>query len=212
MAKKFPTRKQQQKGPKRTGKRGIGPVDPVEDFEQPVKVAPAAQQELLTPPEPEAVPAVQGDRMMVQYVRPIFQKSKKGNRIIMLELSLPVTEEHQDLLPRVVREGWKFVGKNGNKRLDIVDVPNQLARFWLTNDDKDEVLTLPIAQVSHVSLQSVEARGAGKKQKHIRLSFRLSVPLSKEVARFSEWNYGDSLWLYMAESQEELFPEGEEEE
>ena len=196
---------------KKSGKRTmVGPLDVEADFHDPVK-APPAQQELLTPPEPEPVPAVQGDRMMVQYVKPTFRKSKAGNRIVSLELSLPVTEEHQDLLPRSVREGWKFIGKNGNKRLDIVDVPHQIARFWLTHDDKEEMLTLPIAQVSHVSLQVVESRGAGKKTKAIRFSFRLSVPLSAEVAKFSEWRFGDTMWLYMAESQEEMFPEEGEE-
>jgi len=39
----------------------------------------------------------------------------------------------------------------------------------------------------------------------------LQVPVSHEVAKFAELNYGSDFWLTLKETQEKLFDEDEEE-
>lgn len=193
--------------PKKTGKRGIGPLDPEKDFDTPTKKP--VQAELLKVPE-EKKQVVANDRILAHYVKPHFQKKKAGDRTISLELSFFLTEEHEEHIPKQIREDWKFMQRRGKKRLDIIDVPGQVVKFWLTSDDKEEALVLPAAKVTHVSLQVVEAKGTGQKQKVIRLSFRLEVKMTADVGRFAEWNYGEALWIVMHETQESLFDEEEE--
>ena len=167
------------------------------------------QGELLSVPE-EKAPAVVNERILTHYVKPRFSKTKAGDRTIGLEFSFWLTDEHEELIPKVVREGRKFMARKGMKRLDLIDVPPQFAKFWLTSDDKEEALTLPAARVTHVSLSVIEQKGAGQAQKIIRLSFRLEVKMTADVGRFAEWNYGEALWLFMGDTQETLWDEEED--
>lgn len=183
--------------PKRTGKAGIKPLDNEE----------SEQAELLKMPEQPKPPAVQGNKILAHFIRPHFRKTKAGERLIALELSFPLTDAHEEFIPKAVRDGWKFMAKKGNKRLDIVDVPNQFARFYLASDDKSEALILPVSQITHVSLAVVKQTGTGAATKVIRFSFRLEVKMSAEVGRFADANFDESFWLEMAETQETLFDE-----
>jgi hypothetical protein len=200
--------------PKKTGKKGIGPpLDVVKDFDTPVKkdVKETDQKALLEMPVAEKSPAVVGKKIRVNYVRPHFDRVKSGKRTVALEISFALVDAHDKLLPKRITDGWNFMTKRGNKRLDLVDVPGQRALFFLTSDDKEEICVLPAAKISHVSLQVIEESGTGKAKKVIRLSFRLQVEISNSVAKFAEFNFGQELYMEMHETQEELFDEGEEE-
>jgi hypothetical protein len=195
---------------KKTGKRGPRPLDVVKDFDTPTKKKEEpAQKALLEVPVEEKVPAVVKDKMRVNYVRPHFERLKSGTRTIALEISFALTDAHDDLLPKRIKEGWTFMTKKGYKRLDIIEVPGQRAAFFMA-PDMEEAVVLPAAKVTHTSLQVIEETGSGKEKKVIRLSFRLQVEMSHEVAKFAEWHFGDELYMRMHETQEELFDEGED--
>lgn len=220
--------------PKKTGKRGPrpAPLDPVEDFETPVRAAAREaigileveaveeeeiagaedpQGQLLEIPESEMPAPVMGERMLVHYIRPTFKKTKKGERTISLEFSLPLTDEHEELIPGAIKAGWKFLAKKGNKRLDITDVPAHIVKLWLAHDSEKEALVLPVAEITNVSLATIQAKGSGKTQKVIRLSFRAMVKMSAAVGKFAEFHFEENLWLEWNETQEQLFEEDEEE-
>jgi hypothetical protein len=206
--------------PKRTGKRGIGPkdegpLDPGTDFKD--EQAPAAGEQaeagsLLAKQPPK--PTVVGNRIQMQYLKPSFNKTTKGERLLSFHMTLALTKEHaaDSLLPASIRAGWKIISKAGRKKLDLVDVPGQKAVFYLASDGDDAKLILSAAKVVNVSLAVVQKKGDGETQKIIRLSFRLQVVVSSEVAEFAEQNYGADFWLTLEDTEEDLFDEEEEEE
>lgn len=166
---------------------------------------------LLEIPESELPSAVMGQRMAVHYVRPHFKKTKKGERTISLEISFPLTGEHEDLMPKVVREGWKFLLKRGMKKLDINEVPCHIIKLWMSHDEEKESLKLPLAGITNVSLAVIQEKGTGQSKKVIRLSFRALVNMSANVGKFAEYHFDEKLWMEWHESEEKMFEEPEEE-
>jgi hypothetical protein len=209
MKKKHPAESLPKKYPKKTGKRGVKPLDPKEDFDQPIRKEPEGSLLAEQPPQPSVV----GNRIKAHYLKPIFSKATKGERLLAMHMTFPLTEEHTEdsLLPKAVREAWAFISKHGRKRLDLVGIPGQRATFYLTPDIDDAKLVLPAAKIINVSLAVVQKKGEGESQKVIRLSFRLQVPVSHEVAKFAELNYGNDFWIHLEETEEPLFDEDDDE-
>jgi hypothetical protein len=194
------------RAPKKTGKRGIKPLDQISDFETPVtKQTPMSAGPLAAdnPPKPKIV----GDRMEVFYLKPIFGKTDKGDITVALAMTMPLEKEHSALLPKIVADGYHDVMKKGRKGMTFNGVPGQRAEFYLSSDIKEEALVLPAAKMTNVSIAIVERKGEGSARRVIRLSFRLQVKLSHEVAHFAENNLENSFWLTLEETQEELFDE-----
>jgi hypothetical protein len=199
-----------EKPPKRTGKRGVGPkLDPVVDFDSPVKKdPPEAKGSLLAEQPPK--PTIVGDRMEVFYLKPLFGKTPKGDITVSLAITLPVKDEHDGLLPKIVHDGYKDILKKARKAINFSELPGQRAEFYISSDAKDESLVLPAAKMLSTSLMLIQRKGEGQSRHVVRLSFRLQVKLSHEVAHFAENNLQNSFWLKLSESQEELFDESDE--
>jgi len=196
--------------PKRTGKRGIGPIDAVKDFDSPVKRdPPEAKGSLLVEQPPK--PTIVGDRMEVFYLKPLFGKTPKGDITVSLAITLPVEDEHDGLLPKIVHDGYRDVLKKARKAINFSELPGQRAEFYISSDAKEESLVLPAAKMINTSLALIQRKGEGQSRQVVRLSFRLQVKLSREVAHFAENNLQNSFWLKLSESQEELFDEDDEE-
>jgi hypothetical protein len=187
------------------------PLNPKKDFDTPTRKPAGEQAALVQIPLKEPEKLVENKRMKVSYVRPRFDRNKKGNRYVSLEISQVITVEHKDFLPKLIMGAWEDLAKKNRTRLDLKDVPLQAAKFYLAHDMEDAALELSAARVTNVSLQVVEEKGTGKANKVIRLSYRLRVPLSRDVAHFSEWNFGDQYYLVMAEAAGDNLLEDEEE-
>jgi hypothetical protein len=200
--------------PKGKKKGKTPPLDPKADFDTPLRKAKKtpAQRTLISLPPAEPKTLVQDERMAASYVKPHFDRNKKGDRFVSLEVSMHLTKDHDGMMPKQIEQGWDFLGKEGYKRLDVIGVKPHAVKFFLTSKDADAALEIPAAKVTHVSLQVIEEKGTGKANKIIRLSFRLKVQLSRDVAHFSEWNFGDNYWIELAEAQGNLLEEPEEEE
>ena len=221
-----------EKAPKRTGKRGIKPVEAfaeaneilagegdvidaeyteVEETEQPEETE---QSEVLLemPENDQHLALVMNDRMLVHYIKPHFKKTKKGERTIALEFSTPLTDEHEEHLPKLIASGWKILQKKGMKKLDVDYVPPQVIKIWLADDQEKEALILPAVAITNVSLATVQQKGEGQARKVIRLSFRALTKMTAQVGRFAEFNYDDKFWLSMHELQEEMFEDEEPDE
>jgi len=171
-----------------------------------------AQGTLVTIPPKEPEKLIENKRMKVSYVKPHFDRNKKGNRYVALELSQVVTADHKDYLPDLMTDGWKDLVKKNRKRIDLINVPAQSAKFYMTSDIDEHALEIPAARVTHVSLQVIEEKGTGKANKVVRLSYRLRVPLSRDVAHFSEWNFGDQYFVIVGAAAGDSLLEDEEEE
>jgi hypothetical protein len=204
--------------PKKTGKSGIRPLDPVEDFGEPTRKAADALAKLDKPgkgsllAEQPPKPKVVGSRMEVFFLKPIFDKTTKGDITVALVITVPIEKEHHDLLPKIIADGYKDIIKKGRKSIGFNGLPGQSADFYLTSDDKEEVLSLAAAKMTNVGLALIQRKGEGSARKVIRLSFRLQVKLSKEVAHFAEHNLKNSFWLKLEDTQEDLFDEEGDEE
>jgi len=201
-----------ERAPKRTGKRCVGPkLDPVADFDAPVKKDPpeAKGSSLLVEQPPK--PTIVGDRMEVFYLKPLFGKTPKGDITVSLAITLPVEDEHDGLLPKIVHDGYRDVLKKARKAINFSELPGQRAEFYISSDAKEESLVLPAAKMINTSLALIQRKGEGQSRQVVRLSFRLQVKLSREVAHFAENNLQNSFWLKLSESQEELFDEADDE-
>lgn len=196
----------------RKGKKNR-PLNPKRGFNEPTHRPPAAQGTLVEIPPKEPEKLVENNRMKVSYVKPHFDRNKKGNRFVSLECSHAVTAIHKDLLPEIIIEAWQDIVKKNRTRLDLKGIPSQMAKFYLSHDIGEAALEIPAARITHVSLQVIEETGTGKANKVIRLRYRLRVPLSRDVAHFSEWNFGDQYYLVMdAAAGDNLLEDDEEEE
>lgn len=218
--------------PKKTGKSGIGPkYDPADQSEAEsttLSTTLAAAADAVEEPAGELVdtkegslmvaqppkPVVVGDRVEAHFLKPTFSRTAKGKRLVSLHITFPMTDEHTEdgLLPKRIRDDWSLMTKHGRTTLGLGGIPGQRVCFFLSSDapEDDPKLVLPAAQVTNVSLAVVQKKGDGEAKKVIRLSFRLLVPVSHEVAEFVEMNYGANYWIKLEESQDKMFDEGDD--
>jgi hypothetical protein len=199
--------------PRKTGKRGIGPLDPTKDFDNPVnkKAVAEAKGSLLAEQPPRKV--VVGDRMEVFFERVTVTKPK-DKVLVTFRCTVPLEKDHEKLLPDLVVK--KFHTIAGLKSCSIK--PDELdpcaAKFYMAHDIDVVALDLPAARLTGVSLAEIERTGEGTAHKVIRLSLGLCVPLADGLLHFAH-NIKNNLWLKLEEANpglfEELFGEDEEE-
>src|ERR1700676_1963955 len=130
------------KSPRKSGKRGIGPVlDPVKDFDEPLRKEPKESEKeeskgsLLTV-QPEA-PKVANGRMKVFYDKPHFSKFKEKT-LIALAISTPVEEAHLKHFPKLLSEGYHDIMKKGRTKISFGELPAQQATFYLSESLKGD--------------------------------------------------------------------------
>lgn len=147
-------------------------------------------------------------RMKVFYDKPYFTKSK-DHILVALQLSIPLEQEHDELLPKIVIEAHKDVLKRGRKRIVLNGIPAQHASIFLTHDDPEDLVVLPACKLVSANVALVERKGEGSSRKVVRFSFRLQAESSRALAVFAESNLANDFWLVMKESQESLWDEDE---
>lgn len=194
------------RAPKKTGKRGIRPLDPVQDFDVSTKKQPE-QAELLKLPANEPVAAIQHGKMAVHFVRFIPDRSKDRNRVVSLDFSLELEDVHVGRLPREVEDAWKDLKKGSIKRIDADGVGSQNLSVSLVPDEKADLEV--VAAVTKASVSRITQKGKGKDRKITRLQLRFLTDFSKDVAHFCENAFDETVWVTIEESQRSF---GEEEE
>jgi hypothetical protein len=212
--------------PKRSGRKGIGPLDVVKDFDSPVRDAKAAAANDDSIPAVKMVagqpvtgtttllvhqpkrPTVVGDRFEAFFLKPSFTKTKEGKKLVSLRFTVPLEDEHEELLPKIVHEGYKDVKKKGRAGMRFNGkIPGQAVDIYLSQDIAEEALTLPAAKFANSRIDIIERKGEGQARQVIRLSFTLQVEQSHEVRNFASENHGNNFWLQMEDSEEPLFDE-----
>lgn len=154
------------------------------------------------------IAVIVGDKMNCEYVRPHFSEDKDG-RFLLMEFSMALTDEHKGMIPKSVEEVWKFMVKRHSESgqfRNIDDIPTHTVEIFLAADTK-KILRLTGSEVSSATLAIVEEKGSGKEKKVYRFSFRLKCDPTQENRDFATLNYGNSLWISMAETQGKLINE-----
>src|SRR5262249_4497453 len=138
-------------------------------------------------------------------------KTKEGKKLVSLRFTVPLEDEHDDVLPKIVLDGYKDVKKKGRSGMRFNGkIPGQCVDIYLSQDIKEEALTLPAAKFTSSRIDIIERKGEGATRQVIRLSFTLQVEQSHEVRNFASENHGNNFWLEMEDTQEPLFDEDDE--
>lgn len=185
--------------PKRTGKRGIQPLDADKDFHEPVRKEPAKGQQELLNVAAQPTPSVQHNKMAAHFVRFVPDRSKDRNRVVYLDFSLELEDVHMGKLPREVEDAWKDLKRGSIKRVDPEGMGSQNLAISIVPDSKADLEV--VAAVSKASISRVTQKGKGKERKVTRLQIRFLTALTDDVAHLCETAFDETVWLQMEESQ-----------
>lgn len=198
--------------------KGMAPLDPLEDFDNPTKIEPAqAEPEAEAAPEeqlelegtkPDEPKMIREGKMLCEFVRPHFDKEESGDRYVGFEFSVALTKEHEENghLPHEVLEEWLHMRKGNVKRTEVESVAQQTIAIGLVPDDQEHDLILVAAAIQKPILAIVQETGSGKKGKVIRFSFRAVIGQLDQFAKFAVEHHGDSLWISLQRTQGSLLP------
>lgn len=186
--------------PKKTGKSGIRPLDPEDDFVKPTRKEPEQQELLQVPKQPS--PAVQHGKMAVHFVRFATDKSKNQNRIVNMDFSLELAEEHKGMLPKEVEHAWKDLMRGSVKRIDPDGIGTQNVSISIVPDG--EVDLEIVAIVAKASISRITQKGKGKARKITRLQVRFQTGYDKDVEHFCGQSYDETVFLTLEDVQTEM--------
>jgi len=197
--------------PKKSGKSrmvgGVKPLDPEADFGKPVREEgpdeTPVQGELITEPVKPVGPAIQHGKIAMHFVGYRPKRSKDRDKIVHMDFSLELTEEHQKRLPREIEDAWhelernkyNFVGPDGNtaQKLSFFLVPDS------SEPDMETVATLSFAEISRIA-----ERGKGAERKITRLSMRFVANFTKDVDEFCMNAYDETVFVKIKAAQRRL--------
>jgi hypothetical protein len=189
--------------PKKTGKRGINPID---DFETPVKKDEPEQQELLKVHQP--TPAVQHGKMAAHFVKYVPDRTKNRDKVVFLDFSLELEDAHLGKLPKEIEDAWKDLKNGSIKRIDPNGIGSQNLSISLVPDGSVDLEV--VAAMPKTSISRIVSKGRGKERKVTRLQMRFLTNFTKDVEQFCSNAYDETTWLLLEESQRS-FVEDEEE-
>ena len=194
------------KAPKRSGKKGIGPLDPVDDFQTPTRKEPH-QAELLALPKQ---PAISHGKMALHFVRYVPDRSKDHNRVVNMDFSLELEDEHAKKLPKEILDAWKDLKSGNFKRVDPDGIGPQNLKLSLVPDSKADLDV--VAAVTKATVSRITQKGKGKSRKITRLQMRFLTSFTDDVDHFCSNAFDETVWGVIEESQQSLDLDGEDEE
>ena len=175
-------------------------LDPVADFENPVKREPE-QTALIESPLPPSV--VRGKKILANYVRPHYLLSE-DQRVIELEFSFALTDEHKKVIPPIVRREWEHLSSNSSQKIMGIQIEPQTIELFMAPDMEPE-LHLTGVSVVKAALALIEESGSGAVKKITRFSFRAVVPADETTYwPFVNGQYGQEVWLSIEQTQGSL--------
>jgi hypothetical protein len=199
--------------PKKTGSRGIKPLEYDGDLTAQDEARTKKDLETLDKPSPgkgsllaeqPPKPKVVGDRFEAFYLKPIYSKNSKGVVQLGLRITAPIEKEHEKVLPKIMSEGFKATLRKGCAGQKLRDIPVQRVSFFLTNDDGESALVLEQAQIIQSHIDVVQRRGEGTARKVHRLSFVAQVKADNKVSYFADKNLANTFWLQLEEVEPDL--------
>ena len=143
--------------------------------------------------------------MAVNYVRPHYDIEKGDRRTLAFEISFVLTDEHEGLLPRAINDEWKHFEQGGCDSIRVGPVQPQKFTLAFTPEGDDRNLVIPIVMIQDATLSTVVEKGSGDAVEVTRLKFRAVAELTKDVAKFADFQYGKQLWMMLEKAQGSLF-------
>jgi hypothetical protein len=149
--------------------------------------------------------------MKAFYGTPRYSKFKDVV-LIALQMSIPLSEKHLKLLPKIVEAGFHGLNdKEGFTRINLKNIPPQHVVFYLESDQKTPILTLSVAKVTSANVALIEQKGEGKIRSVVRFAFNLQSEDSDAISNFARLNVDNNFWIEMSKSQEDLWDVEEDE-
>ena len=192
--------------PKKTGKRGVKPLDTEADFNEPTTKP--VQGELLNPPAKQPTPAIQHGKMAAHFVKFVPDRTKNRDRVVFLDFSLELEDAHSGKLPREVEDAWKDLKNGSIKRIDPNGIGSQNLSISIVPDGSVDLEV--VAAVPKASISRITSKGKGKERKVTRLQMRFLTSFTKDVERFCSNAYDETIFFTMEESQRSFGDEEEE--
>jgi hypothetical protein len=153
------------------------------------------------PGMPAQVKTVRGNLMLANYLEPKYSEGKGGEKLLTLHVSMPLTPEHQDVLPRKILEAWDFLAESEDKLHIVQGIRNHTCDFFLVPDDDAPLFRAEQAALRAVKLAFVQEKGSGKTVHFIRLSLGLQISAGDDPQGFATKSYGSELWIALYEKQ-----------
>jgi hypothetical protein len=170
----------------------------------PVEPHPALKADNPAAP-PETPKPVRDGQLLASYVLPHYRTDKEGERVIEMEFSFPLTPDHEGQIPAGVEVAWKFMRGKTVPYVGVDGIGDQWITIRKAPDTGEEyLLHLNEASVVKAKVKRTQQKGKGHVKTVILFSFRILVDVSKDNCRFADNNFGDYVWLEMAESQGKL--------
>jgi hypothetical protein len=195
--------------PKRTGRKGIGPpFDPSDDFDTPVRTEQAAneepvQGELIKEPTPPPPKAIQNGKIAMHFVGYKAKKTKDRDKVVTMDFSLELTDEHRKRLPREIEDAWHELEENKYSFVGPDGLEPQNLEFFLTPDSDEADLEIT-ATLANAEISRIAERGKGAERKITRLTLRFIADLTKDVDHFCVAAYDETVYATIEETQRRL--------
>jgi hypothetical protein len=161
------------------------------------------QPQAVLPGMPATPKPVRGKQMMATFVKPHFERPAKGDPMIGLDFSFPLTSDHEGLLPSEIEDAWQIVIRKNCDKFKVSGVDDQTVRVSIVPDDKSD-LEIVAAEIANIWLAQVSEKGAGKTKKVVRLSFRVLTERTKALRDFVWNNDGEVCWIELVQTQGKL--------
>jgi len=174
-------------------------LDPVEDFDKPTMTRAAG---LVAENDEES--AVRKGFALATFVRPHFERDKNDDASISFEISLPLTEAHENWVPQEIDEAWQAVNAHSFKRVDVLNVAPQTVEILLTPGATEGGLKLVGAEIEKTSISTIVEKGTGEEREVTRLHFRIKTDCDNDSARFARVHFGHTVWVKLASTQGKL--------
>lgn len=194
---------------KKSSKKGPTILDPVKDFEQPVRKDPSSQetqQENLPgveQGESAPPPSVNGKKCVAHFVR-LRPEQDEGQRFLHFEMALQLSQEVTEILPEIFQDAWSTLSNDSAiKRLDLACEDPMNWNIYLEPGDEAPATLIGLVP-RKVRVQSVEETGSTKSRQVIRLSFAIVIPQDYILARWALENHGNLVWLEVEETNRRL--------
>ena len=163
----------------------------------------AQQEKLLDTEAPEVPKAVRNGQMFVKFVRVKLDSDDDGRRL-GLEISFPLTDEHNGMLPKQIKHALDFIKEGGAKLVRVTEIPPQSIELRMAPDMDETLLSKHGMTIESATVSLVEQTGEGKAEDVIRFSFTAWMELTKEALEFAAFNFDSNLWLSMERTQGNL--------
>lgn len=161
--------------------------------------------DLLASAEDADKPAeVQNGRILATYLGLGLERNKERDKLVHLNFTFPITDEHMKLIPQKVWEAAEFLLESGDKSHECQALP--LATLDIYDDPKEKQSRLHVvgAQYTKADVAVVEETGKGEIKEVVRFKFRLLMERTLPIMKFADWHDGEQFWIEIPSTQGDL--------